>query len=159
MTEAAKNWFIALSRREQILVGIAAVLALGVIGFFLVYRPLYDVATDAKRSFYDATMQAGRIEAKTQALSMPADTRPAEAIAALNLLLASEAAERGFTLDANTAQGPGRAEIAIGSARSTAFLTWVADLERRGVVPETLVVRRMDNGTVSVSARLTKVGT
>lgn len=158
MTEAAKNWFIALSRREQILVGIAAVLALGVIGFFGIYRPIYSIATDAKRSFYEATMQAGRIEAKTQALSMPADKRPAAAIAALNLLLASEAAERGFTLDTNTAQGASRAEIAIGSARSTAFLSWLADLERRGVVPETLVIRRMDNGTVSVSARLTKIG-
>lgn len=158
MTEAAKNWFIALSRREQILVGVAAVLAAGVIGFFLIYRPVYDLATDAKRSFYEATMQSGRIEAKAQALSMPADRRPAAAIAALDLLLASEAAERGFTLDSNTAQGPGRAEIAIGSARSTAFLGWIADLERRGVVPETLVIRRMDNGTVSVSARLIKVG-
>jgi len=158
MSEAAKNWFIALSRREQIMVGIAALLALGIIGFYGIYRPIYDIATDAKRSFYEATMQAGRIEAKTQALSMPADKRPAEAIAALNLLLASEAAERGFTLDANTAQGSSRAKIAIGSARSTAFLSWLADLERRGVVPETLVIRRMDNGTVSVSARLTKIG-
>jgi general secretion pathway protein M len=158
MTEAAKTWFIALSRREQILVGIAALLAAGVIGFFLIYRPLYDLATDARRSFYEATMQAGRIEAKAQALSMPADKRPAEAIAALHLLLASEAAERGFTLDSNTPQGNSRAEIAIGSARSTAFLSWLADLERRGVVPETLLVRRMDNGTVSVSARLTKIG-
>lgn len=158
MTEAARNWFIALSRREQIMVGIAAVLALGVIGFFGIYRPLYGLATDAKRSFYEATMQAGRIEAKTQALSMPANRRPAAEIAALNLLLASEAAERGFTLDSNNAQGAGRAEIAIGSARSTALLRWLADLERRGVVPETLVIRRMDNGTVSVSARLAKVG-
>jgi len=158
MTEAARNWFIALSRREQILLGIAAVLALGVIGFFGIYRPLYDLATDAKRSFYEATMQAGRIEAKAQALSMPANRRPAEAIAALNLLLASEAAERGFTLDSNQAQGSNRAEIAIGSARSPAFLSWLADLERRGVVPETLVIRRMDNGTVSVSARLAKLG-
>lgn len=158
MTEAVRNWFIALSRREQILVGLAALLALGIVGFYGVYRPLYDIATDAKRSFHDATMQAGRIEAKAQALSMPADKRPAEAIAALNLLLASEAAERGFTLDANTAQGASRAEIAIGSARSPAFLSWLADLERRGVVPETLIIRRMDNGTVSVSARLTKLG-
>ena len=63
MTEAAKNWFIALSRREQVLVGIAAVLAAGVIGFFLIYRPIYGLATDAKRSFYEATMQAGRIDA------------------------------------------------------------------------------------------------
>ncbi|GAA0641765.1 MAG: hypothetical protein A2792_19420 [Sphingomonadales bacterium RIFCSPHIGHO2_01_FULL_65_20] len=158
MTEAAKNWFIALSRREQILVGIAALLAAGVIGFFGIYSPLYGLATDAKRSFYEATMQAGRIEAKAQALSLPADKRPAEAIAALHLLLASEAGERGFTLDANTPQGNDRAEIAIGSARSTAFLAWLADLERRGVVPETLVIRRMDNGTVSVSARLVKIG-
>lgn len=158
MTETARDWFIALSRREQLLVGLAALLALGVIGFYGVYRPLYDIATDAKRSFHDATMQAGRIEAKTQALSMPADKRPAAAIAALDLLLASEAAERGFTLDTNTPQGPGRTEIAIGSARSTAFLSWLADLERRGVVPETLVIRRMDNGTVSVSARLVKIG-
>ena len=158
MTQTARNWFIALSRREQILVGIAGVLLAGLIGFFLIYRPIFDLATDAKRSFYEATMQAGRIDAKAQALSMPADRRPAAAIAALDLLLASEAAERGFTLDTNTAQGPGRVEIAIGSARSTAFLSWLADLERRGVVPETLIIRRMDNGTVSVSARLVKVG-
>lgn len=158
MTEAAKNWFVALSRREQVLVGIAAVLALATIGFFGIYRPLYDLATDARRSFFEATMQAGRIEAKAQALSMPADKRPAADIAALNLLLASEAAERGFTLDSNNALGTNRAEIAIGSARSTAFLSWLADLEQRGVVPETLVIRRMDNGTVSVSARLAKLG-
>ena len=158
MTEAARNWFVALSRREQVLVGIAVVLALGVIAFFGVYRPLYGLATDAKRSFYEATMQAGRIEAKAQALSMPANRRPAAEIAALNLLLASEAAERGFTLDSNSPQGASRAEIAIGSARSTALLSWLADLERRGVVPETLVIRRMDNGTVSVSARLAKLG-
>ncbi|WP_373487068.1 type II secretion system protein GspM [Blastomonas sp.] len=153
-----KNWLLALSRREQVLVGIAAVLALAVLGYFAVYRPLYMLATDAKRSFYEATMLAGRIEAKTRALSLPAQRRPAEAIAALNLLLASEAGERGFTLDRNDPSGNARADIAIASARSTAFLGWLADLERRGVVPETLTIRRMDNGMVSVSARLAKLG-
>lgn len=67
MTQTARNWFIALSRREQILVGIAGVLLAGLIGFFLIYRPIFDLATDAKRSFYEATMQAGRIDAKAQA--------------------------------------------------------------------------------------------
>lgn len=158
MIAAARNWFIALTRRERILVGVAGALALAVIGYFGLYRPLYGLATDARHSFQEATEQAGRIEARKQALALPAARRQTETIAALNLLLASEAAERGFTLDTNTAQGTHRAEIAIGSARSTAFLSWLADLERRGIVPETLVIRRMDNGTVSVSARLAKAG-
>lgn len=155
---ALTGWFTALSRREQILIAILGVLVALTLTFYGIYRPLYTAATAAKTRHYEVTMQAGRIKAKLNSLNDPAaQTRPVIA-AALHLFIASEAAERGFTLERNQANGDDRTQITIASARAPAFLSWIADLETRGILVEDLVTRRMDNGTITVSAILMKTG-
>lgn len=158
MMQSFKNWFIALSLREQILIGILGVLLALTIAFYGIYTPIYDAATDARIRNNDVTMQAGRIAAKIDALRNPAAKSRPKVSAALNIFIAGEAGERGFTLERNQPRGDDRTEISIASARSTAFLGWIADLESRGIIIEDLNTRRMDNGTISITAILAKAG-
>lgn len=158
MIASLASWLTALSRREQILLGVAGMLALAVLGFYGVYRPLYNAATEARRDLYEASQQAGRIKAKAALIEQASGNRPAPLAAPLNVLIATEAGERGFTLERNEPSGDARTEIAIGSARSSALFAWFADLERRGIIAEGLTARRSDDGTVAVTTRLSKAG-
>jgi len=158
MIAGLQRWFAALSRREQLMVGGAALLGAAVIGYYGIYTPLYAGATGARTAFYDATEDRARIAGKVERLKQPARTGTESVAMALNLVMDSEAAERGFTLERNQPSGNDRVDIAIPSARSGAFFAWLADLEKRGVVAQNLSVRRTDAGTVAVTATLTKAG-
>lgn len=152
------GWFLARSRREQVLVGILAVLLVLVVGYYGVVRPLDRGVESAKQDFAEEAMRAGRLAAKAQLLSEAGNAPRPVPSGALNVLLAAEAGERGFTLDRNQPAGDARAEIAIGSARAPAFLAWLSDLESRGVLTEQISMRRMDSGAVAITARLAKAG-
>ncbi|MEZ5710359.1 MAG: type II secretion system protein GspM [Blastomonas sp.] len=158
MSGSLKDWFLGLSRREKILIGILLVLLAGVITYYGIYRPLYDSATAARVRFNDATLQEGRIAAKVDALKGPASQNRPTVADALNLFIAGEAGERGFTLERNQPQGDDRIDIVIASARSTALLGWLAELEGRGIIVEQLTTRRLDSGAISVTATLAKAG-
>lgn len=158
MMGSLNQWFVALSRREQILIGILGVLLAGVVVVYAIALPIDRSVDESRQKLADMTLQSGRIAAKTAQLSGVGEAPRPTLSGELNLLLAGEATERGFTLDRNQPSGTDRAEIAIGSARGPAFLAWLADLESRGVVAEQLSMRRNEAGNVAVTARLAKLG-
>lgn len=159
MTEKLQNWWIALSVRERWLVGIAGVLALGVIIWGL-GRPAYAAFTDLEAQHRAAIEREGRVAAKVQLLAQ----RPAKSLSAaldavaIDQYLAQSAGEIGLTLDRNEARGDRQATIAIATAKAPILTDWLAALEAQGFVVDQLTITPAADGTVGMTAELRKGG-
>lgn len=159
MTERLQNWWIALSTRERWLVGVAGVLALGVILWGL-GRPMVAAFIDLESQHRAAIEREGRVSSKVQLLAQ----RPAKSVAAavdtvaIDQYLAQSAGEIGLTLDRNEARGAGQATIAIATARATVLTDWLASLEGQGFVVDQLTITPAADGTVGLTAELRKGG-
>lgn len=159
MTKKLQNWWIALSVRERWLIGIAGVLALGVIIWGL-GRPAYAAFTDLEAQHRAAIEREGRVAAKVQLLAQ----RPAKPLTAaldavaIDQYLAQSAGEIGLTLDRNEARGDRQATIAIATAKAPILTDWLAALEAQGFVVDQLTITPAADGTVGMTAELRKGG-
>lgn len=159
MTEKFKDWWTALSLRERWLVGIAGVLALGVLLWGL-GRPAFAAFADLENQHRAAIEREGRVAAKLQLLAQ----RPVKSVAAtvdavaIDQYLAQSAGEIGLTLDRNEARGQGQATIAIATARAPVLTDWLASLEGQGFVVDQLTITPAADGTVGMTAELRKGG-
>lgn len=159
MTERLQNWWIGLSHRERWLVGVAGVLALGVV-LWGIGRPMVAAFIDLESRHRAAVEREGRVSAKVQLLAQ----RPAKSLAAavdavaIDQYLAQSASEIGLTLDRNEARGAGQATIAIATAKAPALTDWLASLEGQGFVVDQLTITPAADGTVGLTAELRKGG-
>jgi general secretion pathway protein M len=159
MTERLKNWWLGLSKRERWLVGVAGMLALGVILWGL-GRPAYAAIVDLETQHRAAIEREGRVAAKVQLLAQRPTTSVATAVdaAAIDQYLAQSASEIGLTLDRNEARGAGQATIAIATARAPVLTDWLSSLEGQGFVIDQLTITPAADGTVGLTAELRKGG-
>lgn len=159
MTEKLQIWWTALSLRERWLVGIAGVLALGVL-LWALGRPAFAAFTDLEAAHRAAIEREGRVAAKVQLLAQ----RPAKSVAAvvdaiaIDQYLAQSASEIGLTLDRNEARGQRQATIAIATAKAPVLTDWLASLEGQGFVVDQLTITPAADGTVGMTAELRKGG-
>ena len=159
MTERLKYWWAGLSGRERWLVGIAAVLALGVLGWGL-GRPAVAAFIDLEHRHRAAIEREGRVAAKVALLG----ARPQKSVAAsadagaIDQFLQQSAGEIGLTLDRNEASGTNRAAIAIATAKAPVLTDWLASLEAQGFVIDQLTITPAADGTVGMTAELRKGG-
>lgn len=159
MTDRLQNWWSGLSMRERWLVGVAGVLALGVILWGL-GRPAVAAFVDLESQHRAAIEREGRVSSKVQLLAQ----RPSKSVAAavdavqIDQYLAQSAGEIGLTLDRNEARGAGQATIAIATARATVLTDWLASLEGQGFVIDQLTITPAADGTVGLTAELRKGG-
>lgn len=159
MTEKLQNWWAGLSQRERWLVGVAGLLALGVILWGL-GRPAFAAFTDLEAQHSAAIEREGRVAAKVQLLAQ----RPAKSVAAavdavaIDQYLAQSAREIGLTLDRNEARGQRQATIAIATAKAPVLTDWLAALEGQGFVIDQLTITPAADGTVGMTAELRKGG-
>lgn len=158
MTEAIRNWWTGLSRRERWLVGIAGALALAVLGWAL-GRPAVTAIVALDQDHAAAIERERRIAAKAQLLAQ----RPAKPVAAVDAVaidqfLAQSAGEIGLTLDRNEARGTSQASIAIATAKAPVLNDWLAALEAQGFVVDQLTITPAADGTVGMTADLRRGG-
>jgi general secretion pathway protein M len=159
MMDAVKNWWNGLSMRERWLVGVAGVLAVGVLGWAL-GRPAVAAFADLENRHAAAIERAGRVAAKVQLLAQ----RPAKSVAAavdamaVDQYLAQSAGEIGLTLDRNEARGQRQVTIAIGAAKAPVLTGWLASLEGQGFIVDQLTITPAADGTVGMTAELRKAG-
>lgn len=157
MTERLKNWWAGLSARERWLVGIAAVLALGVLGWGL-GRPAVAAFVDLESRHRAAIEREGRVAVKLALLgAAPAPSVAASADSgAIDQYLQQSAGEIGLTLDRNEARGADRAAIAIATAKAPVLTDWLAALEAQDFVIDQLTITPAADGTVGMTAELRK---
>lgn len=148
------NWWIERSRREQRLIQVMAALAVIVLGWLLVVRPLLDSLDAAKARHAAAVVALG--EARARAL--PGNAPGAPAAGPVDALVARTANEAGFTNARITSQGSERASVAIDAARPQILFGWAARLEQSGLRVERLTARTNSDRTVAAELTLRKRG-
>ena len=143
------TWWSERSRREQWLIQVMLGLAVIVLGWLLVVRPLADSLAAAKARHDAAVVALGEARARRT----PGASPVAPAAGPVDALVARTANEAGFTNARITSQGSARASVAVESARPQVLFGWVARLEQSGLVVERLVARV--NGDRTIGAELT----
>jgi general secretion pathway protein M len=146
------SWWSERSRREQRLIQVMLGLALIVLGWLLVVRPLSDSLDAAKTRHAAAVVALG--EARARAL--PGSSPSAPAAGPVDALVARTANEAGFTNARITSQGAERASVAVDAARPQVLFGWVARLEQSGLVVERLAARVNSDRTVAAELTLRK---
>ncbi|MGB5723546.1 MAG: type II secretion system protein GspM [Parasphingorhabdus sp.] len=154
MIENARNWFVGLSQREKILVGVAGLLLAGLVGYYGIARPMFDAMTAAEERYLDAVERHARIDAKVAALQLPADGAASKFGRGIDVFVSQSAGETGIAVGSINPQSDNRVNMVVESAKPTALFGWLARIEREGIAVESLSVNPAGNGTVSATLTL-----
>jgi general secretion pathway protein M len=154
MMTAIRLWFVALTQREQWLVGAAGALTAIVLSIFGILLPISSAIDQAKLDHDDAVQRRGRIIATVDAAQKMEMGPPSAAAADIDLLITQNAAEKGFDLVKSANSPPGQISFRIDQARAPALLAWLTELEGQNVVVRSVALRPGANSTVSVDAQL-----
>lgn len=157
MMVTLRNWFNALSTREQYLVGIAGTLAALVLLVFGIILPSL-AAIDAAEAAHDAAVERrGRIEATVENATQQKAAGSPVSGAAIDLIVTQSAAEKGFDLIKSANTAPGQMTFRMDQARASALFAWLAELETQGVEARSITLRGGPGGSVTVDAQLRQV--
>jgi general secretion pathway protein M len=152
MIDKLVNWFEALSLREKVLVGVAAILSALLVAIYVVYFPLTSSIQEKRVEYREALERRVAVEAMA--------TQSSGAVVAtagpLEQMVNQRATEAGFTLEKADPAGNGRVTIAMAQARPAALMKWLAELELEGIVADQIEVKAGSAGTVSVNATLAR---
>lgn len=146
MTSALKTWFATRSPRERRLLILMGIIALPILFWLLLLRPLdaaHDEALDRYRLALDRN---GRIAAMTGIDQ--SDIAPPVIDGSIATFLTDHAAQRGVTLSSATDTSGATAEIAIETISAGEFARWVDALEQDGLHLETLRLSPSSDGVL-----------
>ncbi len=157
MIFSIRNWFHALSRREKTLVGILAILLALTLIFYVVVMPFISALDQAEKRYEQSVSRQISVEQKVALLNAPTEDRKFYDAGAPDVLVSQSAGEAGFSVSRVDPQTDGRVNIIISSAKSTALFGWLAKLETRGLIAETLSVQPNESGTIAATITLKTV--
>lgn len=150
---ALRLWFAGRSRRERWLVLGAAALALLVLLWLLLVRPLDDALSDARAREGDAVLRLAATQASLDALHAARAGRGVPLTAPLADTVRASADQAGFALASLDPAGPDRVRVGIASAKGGALIGWLARLERDGVLVD--AAQLTDHGDHTLGVDLT----
>ena len=155
---AVRDWFIGRTKREQQLILLMLAIALPVLGWLLVVRPLsgaYDQALDDHLAAID---RHGRVLALAEAAKSTPARRVEANKADLQLIVAQAATQAGITLQGANASGANAVDVTVAGGRATALGQWLAQFEAQGIAIQQMSMIPQPDGTVNMSARLARRG-
>jgi general secretion pathway protein M len=144
-------WWAERSGRERRLILVMLALAVIVLGWLMVLRPLSDALDAAKTRHAAATLALGEARAR---LGQGAGPRAVAATLPADSLIGRTASEAGFTNARIASQGPMRASVAVDAARPQALFAWVLRLEQSGLIVERLRARANSDRTIAAEIAL-----
>lgn len=146
---ALKSWFASRSLREQRLLIVMGVIALPILFWLLVLRPLEAAHDGALERYRLALDRNGRIAAMTGTAQSDI---PAPVIdGSVAAFLTDHAAQRGLTLASATDTGSMTADVAVEDVSPSEVARWIAALEQDGLHVDRLRLEPSSQG-VSVNA-------
>lgn len=154
MIDSLTSWFLALSRREKILIGTLGILLAGTIAFYEIYRPMVGAIDSAEERYAQSVERQARMDSKVAALTKPVEDAPRSRNGAIDVFVSQSAGETGIAVGKIEPQGDDRINLTVDSAKPTALFGWLARIEDDGVGTETLAVTPAGNGTVSANLTL-----
>ncbi len=153
MIARAVAWWDGLSRREQWLVGVMLGLLAVVILWLGIARPVENGLASVREAHAEALDRNAAIRAKVAALEKLPRRAGLGLGAPVAQVVSESASEAGLTLDRAQDQGGGRVDIAMASVKPQALFSWIAQLETKGVMVETLTAQPAATaGALSVQA-------
>lgn len=159
MIVRVREWYVARSARERLLILLMLAIAAPLLAWLLVVQPLGRVYQEALDRHLEAVDRNGRVRALADAAGSAVRAPPASAARQeLGLVVADAAARAGIALDSNSPAGPGTVSVAIGQAPPGAVMQWLREFEQSGIRIEELRIAPSGERTVSVSARLARSG-
>jgi general secretion pathway protein M len=145
------SWWQVRTVREKRLILVATALALLVLIWLFVIRPLSDAQANAEARLDAAVTELARVRAQAASLKQQAGTTSGTAVPQpIGPFLTQSAADQGFTNAIVAPSAATRASVSIPQARATILFGWIAQLEGRGLVVETLSARANADQTIAV---------
>lgn len=159
MTDRLKTWWGGLSARERWLVGVAGGLAVLVLSWLLIVRPIDLMRESAKARHDMAVIALGRVEARLAAIEAVAANPPPAVSGRISDIVTAEAVRVGFNTAQTEPTGTDGVRVIIGAVRPQTFFAWVADLETRmGLDVDALTARPNADETLSVDVTFRRGG-
>jgi len=131
MKDRLRPWWQGRSRREQRLLFVLVVVAVAMLGWLLVIRPLDQALAVAKERLNDAAIPLSGTRARAEALAALQSNRLPALSAPLATLVSQAATEAGFTISRLDGSADGGATLVLAAARPQALFAWLSDMERR----------------------------
>jgi general secretion pathway protein M len=156
MTADIRDWFVARSKREQGLIVLMLAIALPLLAWLLVVRPLSAAYDDALQDHLAAVDRHGRVLVLAESARSAPSRRVEASKADLQLVVTEAASQAGVTLQGATASGTDSVDVAVAGGRSIALGQWLAQFEARGITVEQMTMTPLPDGTVNMSARLAR---
>lgn len=151
-----RDWYLSRTRREQLLILLMLAIALPLLAWLLVVRPLNGAYDSALRDHLEAVDRHGRVLALADA-AKSAPSRPVAASNAdLQLIVTEAASQAGITLQGTNPNGPNAIDISVTGGRAGALTQWLAQFEAHGLSVQQLSMAPLPDGTVNMSARLAR---
>jgi general secretion pathway protein M len=148
----------ARTPRERWLLGVMLALAVLVLAWLLILRPLGDMLSAARERHGHAVAALAEARAQAAAIGALERNRPAAVQGPIDQAVAAAASDAGFKLSQLQAEGPGRVAIAIGAARPQALFAWIAGLETQGYIVERFAASSNPDRTLSAQIVLRSRG-
>ena len=153
MIDSFKSWFDGRSLREKrLLLAMAALAALTLLWAGIIL-PVTDALSSSRERHADAVVRLGETQARLTVLQDLQRDRPAALGGPLDAIIRTRANDAGFPLYVATPIGNDRVQISITSAKPGALLAWIGELERNGILVDSL--NMTNNGDQTVAAQLT----
>jgi general secretion pathway protein M len=156
------DWFMARSQRERWLIALMLAIAIPMLCFLLVYRPLTAAIERAEQRHVAAVSNHGLVLSRLAQLDRvqrPPAGAPPQSRAPLSLRITEAAALAGVSLSANEPRGNASALITLAPAAPTAALRWLRQLEEQGIIVRELTITPQPDGQVVATATLSQAGT
>jgi general secretion pathway protein M len=152
--EAVRQWWLALSARERLMLSVLGVVLLAVVGWYGVATPLMGLSKASRERVELASTQLASLRAL--AASRPAGAAAPSAGTAQSLVEAA-AGKAGVSIARRRQDANGRFTIWVSTIDARALLPWLASLERDGGVAVTdFTASRQDNGAVEAEITFAK---
>lgn len=149
-----RAWLIGLSPRERLLIGVAAGLALIVLLWFGIIRPVREGLDAARDRTFDAATRLAGVRGAVAAVEPLAKATAPDRRGSLEALVRERATTAGFVLSTVSPQSNNAVAIAMASARPAALFAWIAELEDQGILVDQLQTTDNGDGTLSVALTL-----
>lgn len=132
------DWYQGRSQREQRLILLMLAIALPLLTWLLIVRPLQIAYDDALQAHLEAVDRNGRVHWLVEQSERGPIATPASAGTDLTLVVAELASRQGLQLAANDPSGQNRVRINVAAGSPIAMQGFLADLEMEGVAIDSL---------------------
>ena len=146
-------WYVGRTRREQLMLLLMLLIALPVLLWLLVVRPLSAAYDRALIDHLEAVDRHGRVLALTGG---PRSASGRTATGDLQLLVTQAAGQAGIILQRVAPAGPDAIEVGVSGGQAPVLTQWLQQFGTQGIRVQQLTMTPLPDGSVNLSATLVR---